>query len=466
MRVEVTPWLRRAIGITPAVTFVLISGLAGASPAADQARPIDVTGRWIITYGVWRGMSPHMLDLRQDGATVTGRLTTSGGNTVRVEGRLSGDRLLLEFVYEDVPALAEVMPVEVARQVVGIRSRAELGAGADAEQLSGTLGVFSVAWAGTPPRVDRREDGRLGSSGWSQAAITMTRTVAPALVVPPAVPAERAPSVTASQSAGRIVEIATAREIAWGAPVDPTEVFDPGVNPIYVWFRHEGFAAGASVSSVWFYEGKTPPRRIAEASVALKPPSDWGQFNLELAAGKRWPAGNYRVELRIGDTIKTEVRFKVADAAVSEPAPAKPPSSYTHPRFGFTVMVPEGWSVDDTAPDSTVIKRADGNGLIEIRTGPTNAPIDPVSYAAGWESVSVGPGRRLVAKRGARRVTVDGESAYEAMYDGEGVAVRVVFLGKPDRFFVFTAVAPRDDSASVFELFDRLLASFAARGPR
>lgn len=126
-------------------------------------------------------------------------------------------------------------------------------------------------------------------------------------------------------------------------------------------------------------------------------------------------------------------------------------------------MVPEGWSIDESAKDSTVLKRADGNGLIEITTGPTSVALDPVSYAAGWESVSVGPGKRLLARRDERLVTVDGDRAFEGTYDGDGVSVRVVFLGKPDRFFVFTAVAPRDDRGSVFETFERLLASFAPR---
>lgn len=470
MRGEVTRRFRRAIAL--AVASVLIPAPAAASPAADQTRPIDLTGRWTITYGAWRGLTPHILDLRQDGATVTGRLTTSGGNAVRIEGSIADDRVVLDFVYDDVPALAEIMPAEVARQVVGIRSQAELVVGADPQQLGGRLAIFSVAWGGTPPTAQRRENGRVTASA-STSAITMTRVAAapaapPSSPTPPPVESPRpqppaaAPPAALRPPAGRIVAATAAHGIAWGGPVDPTGVFDPDVNPIYIWFRHEGFAAGASVSSVWFFEGE-PPRRIAGASIAIRPPGDWGQFSHELAPGKRWRIGNYRVELRLGETILTEVRFKVAEAAPSALAPAKPPASYTHPRFGFTVMVPEGWSIDESAKDSTVLKRADGNGLIEITTGPTSVALDPVSYAAGWESVSVGPGKRLLARRDERLVTVDGDRAFEGTYDGDGVSVRVVFLGKPDRFFVFTAVAPRDDRGSVFETFERLLASFAPR---
>jgi hypothetical protein len=270
-------------------------------------------------------------------------------------------------------------------------------------------------------------------------------------------------ATTPAATSGRLVEIATAREIAWGRAVDPTDRLDPDATSIYVWFRHDGLAAGATVSAVWFFEGQDPPRRIAEATQVVKPPADWGQFSIELPPGTRWPIGKYRVELRVGDTRLGEARFTIADAVERAAASPSAPASYTNPRFGFTIVVPDGWAVDASAQDSTVLKRRDGNGLIEIAAGPTSLPLDPVSYAAGWESVSVGPGKRLTARTSARKVTVDGDAAFEGTYDGEGVVVRVVFLAKPDRFFVVTAVAPRGDT-SAFGDFDRLLASFATRG--
>jgi hypothetical protein len=112
----------------------------------------------------------------------------------------------------------------------------------------------------------------------------------------------------------RIFDVMTARNVAWGQPVGPSGVFSPDVNPIYVWFRHQGLAAGTTITAVWYFTSTATPTKIGEGSVTVTPSSDWGQFNFELAQGKRWPVGDYRVEMLVSGAPVGEARFQVATA--------------------------------------------------------------------------------------------------------------------------------------------------------
>ncbi len=100
---------------------------------------------------------------------------------------------------------------------------------------------------------------------------------------------------------------------------------------------------------------------------------------------------------------------------------------------------------------------------MEITSGPISTKLDPISYAAGWESNSVGPDKLLRLKRAGHPVTVDGENAYAGVYEGEGVLAKVVFVGIATRFFVMTGVFRGDDYARGEAIFDRMVQSFTAR---
>jgi hypothetical protein len=110
----------------------------------------------------------------------------------------------------------------------------------------------------------------------------------------------------------RIFDVTTARGVADRTPDRPTRLFSPDDNPIYVWFRAEGCAIGTTIRSIWYYEDTDPPLRFSEGAVTVDVIDDWGQFHFELAPGKRWPVGDYRVELRVGDALLAETRFRVA----------------------------------------------------------------------------------------------------------------------------------------------------------
>jgi hypothetical protein len=133
-------------------------------------------------------------------------------------------------------------------------------------------------------------------------------------------------------------------------------------------------------------------------------------------------------------------------------------------RGSFRVTVPAGWILRDDQPHADVqMKTEPGDGLIEITSGPTSIRLEPVSYAAGWESVSLGGGR-LRTKRGGRQITIAGEPAYEGLYEGEGVLARVAFVGSSSRFFVLTGVFPARDFDRLEPAFDAVLRSFALGG--
>lgn len=255
----------------------------------------------------------------------------------------------------------------------------------------------------------------------------------------------------------RLYDITVAAGIQNGRPAGVARAFRPGTNPIFVWFRHEGLAAGAQITSVWYYLEPAEPLRIADAAVTIQPPADWGQFSLELGPGKQWPLGQYRVALLVEGQALGEASFEITLAT----SPAGPAEARVHvsQRGSFRVAVPAGWTLRDDLPHADVqMKTALGDGLIEITSGPTSIRLDPVSYASGWESVSLGGGR-LRTKRGGRQITVAGEPGYEGLYEGEGVLARVAFVGSPNRFFVLTGVFPAKEFDRLEPAFDGVLKS-------
>jgi hypothetical protein len=60
-------------------------------------------------------------------------------------------------------------------------------------------------------------------------------------------------------------------------------------------------------------------------------------------------------------------------------------------------------------------------------------------------------------------MTVDGENAYEGLYEGEGVLAKVVFVGISNRFYVMTGVFRSEDYPRGEAVFDWMAQSFRAR---
>lgn len=116
---------------------------------------------------------------------------------------------------------------------------------------------------------------------------------------------------TDEQTPLRLFDLTTAHGVVDNRPFRPTQVFAPGDNPIYVWFRGEGCITGTTITSRWYYLETDPPLRFTEGEIIVHGPDALGQFNFKLAPGRQWPLGEYRIELRVGDSLLAETRFRV-----------------------------------------------------------------------------------------------------------------------------------------------------------
>lgn len=160
--------------------------------------------------------------------------------------------------------------------------------------------------------------------------------------------------------AGSIFDIQTARDVAFGQPVGVADTFPTDNNPIFVWFRHKGIAAGSHIVAVWYYLETAQPLEIGRGDIAVQPPSDWGQFSYSLADGKKWPQGRYRVDLLVEGRLAGNASFRVAPSPQAAPSA---PMTYSDSVAGYSLTMPAQWVKDDSAapgilrllnPDRTV----------------------------------------------------------------------------------------------------------------
>ena len=111
---------------------------------------------------------------------------------------------------------------------------------------------------------------------------------------------------------GRIFDLVMARGVEGGRPIGRTSEFLPGDNPIHLRFGLEGFAAGTQLTARWTYFPASGPMVIGTGEFTVPAASDYGTVSYELAAGKRWPAGRYEVEVLLGNTVLGSAAFNVA----------------------------------------------------------------------------------------------------------------------------------------------------------
>lgn len=117
-----------------------------------------------------------------------------------------------------------------------------------------------------------------------------------------------------------------------GKPLRPTSVFAPDSNPIYVWFRVKGHTIPMTLQSIWHYLNGGADRIIGKSEITVRPEHAWADFNYELAAGKRWPKGMYRVDILRAGTVITSVSYRVEErpaSAKAAPAASPPAASIT-----------------------------------------------------------------------------------------------------------------------------------------
>ncbi|MDD5177314.1 MAG: hypothetical protein PHQ05_12925 [Sterolibacterium sp.] len=123
-------------------------GLLSEPPAPLRSQPAgDFSGNWTMDYWVWGNPRPRQMVLTQQGSRVTGSMSSAGGNPIRIEGTLMGDTLILYFVYDNLATMSEMVSPEIARQTLGIKSRAQLTRSGP-DKWSGTLSTFLIVLSG------------------------------------------------------------------------------------------------------------------------------------------------------------------------------------------------------------------------------------------------------------------------------------------------------------------------------
>ncbi len=440
------------------------------------------------------------------------------------------------------------------------------------------------------------------------------RAAAPAGGKQPALePREEAPKAEKPKPRGRILEVKTARGVVAGRPLGVSRVFSADVNPIYVWFRFAGIAPDSRILAKWYYLETSPPHALGMAEAIVLPGASWGQFNYELAPGKKWPAGVYRVDLYLRGKKAASVRFRVQPAKHApaaeevepdQPAKEKPPSPaqearrskatpadstavaaeqaeiqrrrrakldftqaldefnagryaksaqlfqsylavfpedgqarkyldqareqvtasktgtlkvtsappariyldgrllgptpltkpglpvgryqlqaragglsqshdlkiqprttttvefnlkqrlesapapakgkvFVHPKLGFKLQVPPGWRADQSRAKADLrLRPPAGEGMIQVDFKKDFTRFNPKEFSQAWEKAAVGPGKTLSAKVSGRESKLGGLPAYEGVYEGSGVKIKVLFIKGPKDFALLSGIFP------------------------
>jgi len=111
------------------------------------------------------------------------------------------------------------------------------------------------------------------------------------------------------------VSVTLARGItAQYEPLEPTAVFLPSSNPIYLTFTANGAGANARLRTVWIATnvGSAAPAGtvLDEASVTLPRGTESGAFNLKQTGGP-WAVGDYRLDVYLNDALLLSAPFTI-----------------------------------------------------------------------------------------------------------------------------------------------------------
>lgn len=98
-----------------------------------------------------------------------------------------------------------------------------------------------------------------------------------------------------------------------GELAPPSTRFTPEERTVHVRFRYEGGTPGQLLTGVWHRIVEGRAREFARSTVKLEKPADLGQFAFSPDEGS-WPAGTYRVDIRLGDRTLRSVTFTIAVA--------------------------------------------------------------------------------------------------------------------------------------------------------
>ncbi len=81
---------------------------------------------------------------------------------------------------------------------------------------------------------------------------------------------------------------------------------------LHIFFDYSGARKGDTLTTDWFLDGEY--QHVTTVPVELPPGEGHGHLQMELAEGVTLPAGDYRVDLIVDDTVAGSVKFTVERA--------------------------------------------------------------------------------------------------------------------------------------------------------
>ena len=119
-----------------------------------------------------------------------------------------------------------------------------------------------------------------------------------------------------SNAADKKVEAVMAED----ADTEPTDAFGPETPKLYAFFRSQGTTKGDKLRAVWIAEdvgdAADANTTIDEATLVADKDNFFGAFSLS-KPDDGWPEGKYRVDIYLGDTVATSVKFRIEAGAKS-----------------------------------------------------------------------------------------------------------------------------------------------------
>lgn len=110
----------------------------------------------------------------------------------------------------------------------------------------------------------------------------------------------------------QVYDLRMATGIGEQGPTGVSQVFAPDTQRIHVWFRFRGLAAGTELRSEWYFGEQGKMQKAAETTTKVQDPAiTWGQFNLSINPGSKFPVGQYRVDIYLGRQLQGSAFFQV-----------------------------------------------------------------------------------------------------------------------------------------------------------
>ncbi|MEW5912093.1 MAG: PEGA domain-containing protein [Thermodesulfobacteriota bacterium] len=138
-----------------------------------------------------------------------------------------------------------------------------------------------------------------------------------------------------------------------------------------------------------------------------------------------------------------------------------PGSQQPRPGRGFVLQVPLGWRLaPKTAAADLRLSPSQGQGLIQVNSGPLRRAGDLKQQVRMWEDEFFASGTPLQDKQNGRSLSLGGVKAYEAVYQGGGQKAKFYFLVASGRLYVLRGVFPQAEYALGAKALDEVAESF------